>query len=85
MLCIASGPGRDMFESTEIIGKKQFELALSLFHNSSRRLDGEVSFRHVYVNMASRNVTLDSGEIVHTCPAALGYGFAAGTTDGPGA
>lgn len=24
-------------------------------------------------------------EVVKTCPAAMGFGFAAGTTDGPGA
>jgi neutral ceramidase len=28
---------------------------------------------------------LPNGTIVQTCPAALGYAFAAGTTDGPGA
>lgn len=28
---------------------------------------------------------LDNGTMVQTCPAALGYSFAAGTTDGPGA
>jgi neutral ceramidase len=28
---------------------------------------------------------LDNGTIVQSCPAALGYSFAAGTTDGPGA
>lgn len=29
-------------------------------------------------------VALPNGNISHTCPAALGYSFAAGTTDGPG-
>lgn len=31
------------------------------------------------------NFELPNGTEVQTCPAALGYGFAAGTTDGPGA
>lgn len=30
-------------------------------------------------------VTLDNGTQTTTCPAAMGYSFAAGTTDGPGA
>ena len=29
-------------------------------------------------------VTLANGSTSHTCPPALGYSFAAGTTDGPG-
>lgn len=31
------------------------------------------------------NFTLPNGTIAETCPAALGYSFAAGTSDGPGA
>lgn len=33
------------------------------------------------------NITKEGGgtEVVKTCPAAMGFGFAAGTTDGPGA
>jgi hypothetical protein len=35
--------------------------------------------------MSSLGVMLTSGEVVSTCPAAVGFSFAAGTTDGPGA
>lgn len=35
--------------------------------------------------MAFSKFTLPDGKEVTTCPAALGYSFAAGTTDGPGA
>lgn len=74
-----------MFESTEIIGRKQFEHGLKLFQDKkSDRLSGEVSFRHSFIDMSNRNVTLKNGTVVKTCPAALGYGFAGGTTDGPG-
>ncbi|KAL6265618.1 hypothetical protein P5V15_002412 [Pogonomyrmex californicus] len=48
--CFASGPGKDMFESTSIIAHKIYEEAL-----------------------------------VHGCIPAMGYSFAAGTIDGPGA
>ncbi|EMR64506.1 putative neutral ceramidase protein [Eutypa lata UCREL1] len=40
---------------------------------------------HFYHNMSFWNFQLENGTEVQTCPAALGYSFAAGTTDGPGA
>lgn len=86
-LCIASGPGADMFESTEIIGRRQYELSIRLMNNSERKtvaIHGNVSFRHAFVDMSNITVKLENGSDVHTCPAALGYGFAGGTTDGPG-
>ncbi|XP_044719752.1 neutral ceramidase [Hirsutella rhossiliensis] len=39
---------------------------------------------HFFHNMAWWNFTLPNGTQVTTCPGALGYSFAAGTTDGPG-
>ncbi|XP_076051185.1 neutral ceramidase [Oratosquilla oratoria] len=84
-MCVASGPGRDMVESTQIIGERQFQAAWELYHNeSSTPLSGPVQFIHHFVDMGNVTVTLDSGATVQTCPPALGYSFAAGTTDGPG-
>ncbi len=83
-LCIASGPGKDMFESTRIIGEMQYLFALKLLQNAVTPLKGQVAFRHSFVNMANLTVHLNNGTAVQTCPAALGYSFAAGTTDGPG-
>lgn len=85
-LCRASGPGIDMFESTEIIGRKQFYRARTLLHNGDKKrtLEGEIEFRHSFIDMSNLSVSLPDGQVVHTCPAALGYGFAGGTTDGPG-
>ena len=34
--------------------------------------------------MSKRYVVLPDGSVAFTCPAAMGYSFAAGTTDGPG-
>ena len=83
--CVGFGPGKDMIESTEIIGRKQFDMAVRLKeYTGSKTLRGEVSFRHSFVDFAHLNVTLANGTLVHTCPAALGYSFAAGTTDGAG-
>lgn len=74
-----------MLESTEMIGRNQYEKAVHLYQNvDGKLLDGDVAFRHSFIDMSNRSVTLDNGDVVHTCPAALGYSMAAGTTDGPG-
>lgn len=39
---------------------------------------------HFFHDMAFSKFTLPDGKEAMTCPAALGYSFAAGTTDGPG-
>ena len=85
--CIAFGPGTngDMFESTQIIGDKQFQFAKKLMSEATDSLmDGPVDFRHSFIDMSSLNVTRADGSTVFTCKPAMGYSFAAGTTDGPG-
>jgi neutral ceramidase len=47
--------------------------------------DPSVKGYHTFNDMSFFNFTLSNGSIAQTCPAALGYGFAGGTTDGPGA
>jgi neutral ceramidase len=85
--CIAFGPGTngDMFESTRIIGDKQYTFAKSLMSSASETLAGSVDYRHSFVEMPTLNVTVDGGKRTTTlCTPAMGYSFAAGTTDGPG-
>ncbi|XP_067670891.1 neutral ceramidase B-like [Haliotis asinina] len=82
-LCVAAGPGRDMFESTKIIGENQYNKAMELYHTATTMLSGPVDFRHSYVDMTDVAVEVN-GTIVKTCKPAMGYSFAAGTTDGPG-
>lgn len=89
-LCYGRGPGYpDEFESTRIIGERQFEKAVELFQNASEQLKGKVRYRHTYIDFSDLPVQLsevgESNESVRTCPAAMGFSFAAGTTDGPGA
>lgn len=84
-LCVASGPGKDMFESTKIIGMNQFNKALELYLSNGTKLSGPVDFRHTYVDMTNVTVELNGTKQVKTCKPAMGYSFAAGTTDGPGA
>ncbi|EOY33841.1 Neutral/alkaline non-lysosomal ceramidase isoform 5 [Theobroma cacao] len=89
-LCYGRGPGYpDEFESTRIIGERQFRKAVDLFNKASEQLKGKVDYRHTYLDFSQLEVTVPKqgggSEVVKTCPAAMGFAFAAGTTDGPGA
>lgn len=52
-------------------------------------MKGKVDYRHTYIDFSNLEVTISKNgggsEVVKTCPAAMGFAFAAGTTDGPGA
>lgn len=70
------------------IGTRQFNAAKSLFDDSSAftPVSGDVvRSLHQFVDLSAFHFTLPNGTAVRTCPAALGHGFAAGTSDGPGA
>ncbi|KUI69634.1 Neutral ceramidase [Cytospora mali] len=71
------------------MGKRQFQGAKDLydaFDSQSTPIVGTtVKSFHFYQNMSYFEFTLPNGTVVNTCPAALGYSFAAGTTDWPGA
>jgi len=85
--CIAFGPGKDMWESTEIIANMQFQAGYKLYENATTVLTGGVDFRHTYVDMQSVSVSAEftsTGQNATTCTAGMGYSFAGGTTDGPG-
>lgn len=83
-LCAGSGPGKDMFESTKIIGERQAAKAKQLYDEATTLLDGTVGFVHQHVDMTDYDVEVDGGGTVKTCTAAFGYSFAAGATDGAG-
>ncbi|CAK7333571.1 unnamed protein product [Dovyalis caffra] len=84
-LCYGRGPGHpDEFESTRIIGERQFKKAAELFSKATEQLKGKVGYRHAYVDFSNLEVA-QGNDVVKTCPAAMGFAFAAGTTDGPGA
>jgi hypothetical protein len=85
--CIAKGPGRDMFESTEIIAQHQLDTATALYAAASAKLTGSVQFAHTFVDMQNVQIAPEfstTGKAAVTCKAAMGYAFAGGTTDGPG-
>ena len=47
-------------------------------------LKGGLSTAHQWLEMSHQKVPLKNGNVGRTCPPALGYAFAAGTSDGPG-
>ncbi|XP_007444386.2 putative neutral ceramidase C, partial [Python bivittatus] len=83
-MCIATGPGEDMFQSTQIIGRQIYLKAKDIYMKASKEIDGPISSAHQWVDMSNITVQLNSTHTGKTCKAALGYSFAAGTIDGPG-
>lgn len=85
--CHGRGPGFRIsdFESSRIIGDLQFRGAQTIMNGPLAPVTGAVKSAHTYLAMANHQFTLPNGTTVSTCPAALGFGFAGGTTDGPGA
>lgn len=82
--------------SNEIIARKQVDAARDIMSRDSSassdkelegmtQLTGPVKSVKMNVDMSQYTVYRPDGSRVKTCPAALGYGFAGGTTDGPGA
>lgn len=82
--CIAMGPGQDMLDSTQIIGRTMYQAAKELYASASQEVTGPLISAHQWVNMTNVTVSLNSTHTAKTCKPALGYSFAAGTTDGFG-
>lgn len=61
---------------------------MDLFNAAAEEIKGEIGFQHAYIDFSKHEVTISNEgahEVANTCPAAMGFAFAAGTTDGPGA
>eukprot|EP00742_Colponemidia_sp_Colp-10_P000846 GILJ01000918.1.p1 GENE.GILJ01000918.1~~GILJ01000918.1.p1 ORF type:complete len:722 (+),score=110.05 GILJ01000918.1:313-2166(+) len=86
--CTAKGPGADMFQSTEKIGHNQYMKAVELYGTAAEELSaGDIDYRFAFVDFNTLEVDAaftSTGKNEKTCRPALGYSFAAGTTDGPG-
>lgn len=75
------------------IGRRQYLAAKKLYHSmlddpsaSKTPIRGNsVKSFHRFTSFSNYTFPLPNGSLASTCPAALGYSFAAGTTDGPGA
>ncbi|UKZ76600.1 hypothetical protein TrVFT333_004307 [Trichoderma virens FT-333] len=71
------------------MGRRQFAGAQTIYNNlksSTTAVSGStVKAFHFFQDMRYFNFTLPDGTKAQTCPAALGFSFAAGTSDWPGA
>ncbi|KAG0149130.1 hypothetical protein CROQUDRAFT_59666 [Cronartium quercuum f. sp. fusiforme G11] len=85
--CQGRGPGfpGDSWESNRIIGQNQKEAASNLMNQNLTLLKGSVKAVYTTVDMSGYTFSHSNGSVLHTCPPALGYAFAGGTTDGAGA
>ncbi|KAI0764296.1 Neutral/alkaline nonlysosomal ceramidase [Trametes elegans] len=85
--CHGRGPGfrTSDFESNRIIAQHQVDGAKALMGQQLTEVSGPVKWVHTYMNMSFRSFQLPNGTTVQTCPPAMGFSFAGGTTDGPGA
>jgi neutral ceramidase len=81
-----TGPGKNDFESTRIIGQRQLDVALQLYENVNEELVGPIDIRQTYIDFSQLTVSdifTNSGE-QRTSVAAYGYSFAAGSTEDGG-
>ncbi|KAM9462913.1 neutral ceramidase [Clarias gariepinus] len=83
-MCVAFGPGKDMFESTRIIGESIYKKAKELYGSAQQEIYGSLHTAHQWVNMTDVTVLINSTHNAKTCKPALGHSFAAGTIDGGG-
>ena len=84
-MCTGRGPGSDMFDSTNIIATRQYAAAKVIWKEATEELLGPIDMRHTWVDMTNLTFKGADGTMKGTCGPAMGYAFAAGTTDGPGA
>lgn len=90
-VCQSKGPGKTDYENTKIIGTNIYEAAsIGLKAEPQRELTQNVGFVHQFVEIAKQtgkwfNKATQRYEPFRGCFPAMGFSFAAGTTDGPGA
>ncbi|KAG6010840.1 hypothetical protein E4U54_008328 [Claviceps lovelessii] len=76
-------------KSCHEIGRRQFVGAQNIYStlgiSGTNIVGSSVKAFHFFHDMRFWNFTLPNGKQAQTCPAALGYSFAAGTSDWPGA
>ncbi len=81
-----TGPTANEFDNTRIIGERQLQKALAIYHGALEPVAGGLDYRQRFVDFSRIQVDarFTDGTPRATCPAALGTAFAAGTEDGRG-
>lgn len=79
-----TGPGKDIYDSSFIIGQRQFLASQEILNAKGKSLKGGLSFSHRFIDMSQHPVRSEfsgTGKTEYTCPSAYGYAFAAGSTE----
>lgn len=79
-----TGPGKDIYDSSFIIGKRQFLASQEILKSNGKTLKGGLQFAHTFIDMSKHPVRSEfsgTGKTEYTCPSAYGYAFAAGSTE----
>ncbi|MFP6583899.1 MAG: neutral/alkaline non-lysosomal ceramidase N-terminal domain-containing protein [Candidatus Hydrogenedentota bacterium] len=82
-----TGPGENEFETTRIIAERQISVARELLKSASTPITGEISSHQVSINFRYRPVSeeyTNGAGAQQTCPTAMGYSMAAGSTEDGG-
>ena len=81
-----TGPGASDVETTQIMGDRQLQVALSLFENAREALSGPIETRQIYIDLSDYAVDgkFTGAGSQTTCPSAYGYSFAGGSTEDGG-
>lgn len=82
-----TGPGENEFDTTRIIGERQLDVARQLLESASTPLSGQIESQQMSINFRYRPIdeqyTNGTGA-QRTCPSAMGYAMAAGSTEDGG-
>ncbi|KAG0180502.1 hypothetical protein DFQ29_000591 [Apophysomyces sp. BC1021] len=85
--CFGRGPAWQVsdYESNRIIGQNQADKALELFSQPALSVvDGPIDYRQMFWDITNVTLRRSDGAVTGSlCLPAMGYAFAAGTTDGP--
>ncbi|TGM97339.1 neutral/alkaline non-lysosomal ceramidase N-terminal domain-containing protein [Leptospira dzoumogneensis] len=80
-----TGPGKDMFESTKIIGERQYLASSKILNDENlRALPSGLNYTQSFIDMPNsivRKEFSETGKDERTCLSAYGYALAAGSTE----
>lgn len=80
-----TGPGKDMFESTKIIGERQYLASSKILNDDKLRvLPSGLNYTQSFIDMPNsivRKEFSETGKDERTCLSAYGYALAAGSTE----
>jgi neutral ceramidase len=79
-----TGPGKNIFESSFMIGERQFRASQVILKSEGKQLTGGISYTQKFIDMSQYPVSSEysgTGKTETTCPSAYGYAFAAGSTE----